>query len=103
MSNKELKLLLTRLSTAKDDQQFKELMSKFQPVITAAMIATDEMDLGTAIELGWDILSVGIDSLNNLVESLLCPSYSLLKRNEFAQICRAHMNNRKKGHDLSVL
>ncbi|KAF5302231.1 hypothetical protein FQA39_LY10270 [Lamprigera yunnana] len=102
VDNKELKKLLDRVSTASVQQKDK-VMSELQPILTATSIATDECDFGTGIELGWDILAHGIGSLNSIIARYLAINYELIDRGAFAKISRAHMDNRRKGVDLSIL
>ncbi|KAJ8964156.1 hypothetical protein NQ314_005088 [Rhamnusium bicolor] len=102
LKNSELSALLTKLQNALPEQKSKYL-SELQPLFTNTSIATDECDFGTGIELGWDIISHGIDSLNSTILRFLTTNYRLINRETFAKITEAHMNNRKNGCDLSVL
>lgn len=101
MEDKELRQLLEKMSKALPEQlpSYKE---KLQPVLTFASIANDECDFGTSIELGWNLLSSGVDSLNQTIATFLSTSYDLLQRQAFAIIAQAHMKNRRKGTNLSV-
>lgn len=63
----------------------------------------DECDFGTGLELGWNLLFYGIDTLNATTLRFLRDSYNLLKRNAFAKIAEAHLTNRKRGCNLSIL
>ncbi|KAK5643111.1 hypothetical protein RI129_006956 [Pyrocoelia pectoralis] len=101
VENAELKKLLDRVSKA-SPQQLDKVMSELQPVLTATSIATDECDFGTGIELGLNILAHGVDSLNSTIARFLSTNYELMGRDVFAVIIRAHMNNRRKGVDLSI-
>ncbi|XP_067613228.1 histone PARylation factor 1-like [Eurosta solidaginis] len=78
------------------------VMEKLQPVATAANIAMDECDFGTALELGIDLFCSGRRELHSLVQSLLVPAYSLLKRPQFIAISKAHMEQRDKSLKLSI-
>nr|CAH7743309.1 unnamed protein product [Callosobruchus chinensis] len=102
MNNKELKNVLDKLQNCLPEQREKYL-SDLQPVLTYASIAADECDFGTGIELGWNIISHGIDSLNSTALQYLASNYRLLNREAFIKIAEAHMKNRKKGCKLSVL
>lgn len=102
LSNKDLHTLFTKLQNALPEQRPKYL-AELQPVFTFASIATDECDFGTGIELGWNIISHGVDCLNSTALNFLTISYRLLKKEAFAKIAEAHMANRKKGCDLSIL
>lgn len=102
MSNKELHTLLHKLKSCAPEQRTK-LLSDLQPVLTYASIALDECDFGTGVELGWNILFYGIDNLNATALRFLRDSYTLLGREAFVKIAEAHLSNRKKGSNLSVL
>ncbi|XP_057659575.1 histone PARylation factor 1 isoform X1 [Diorhabda carinulata] len=103
LSNKVLEVNLTKLQNSKTQEDKQKCLSELQPVFTYTSIATDECDFGTGIELGWNIISHGIDSLNPTVERFLATNYRLLNMEAFAKIAQAHMKNRKRGLDLSVL
>ncbi|XP_022901660.2 histone PARylation factor 1 [Onthophagus taurus] len=102
ISNKELKVLFEKLAKATDSEK-ASLMSDLQPVLTYASIATDECDFATGLELGLDMLFYGIEHLNLLTKKYLSTAYNLLNRSEFALIIQAHMSNRRKGSDLSII
>ncbi|CAH2002057.1 unnamed protein product [Acanthoscelides obtectus] len=102
MNNKELKNVLDKLQDCLPEQREKYL-SDLQPVLTYASIAADECDFGTGIELGWNLICHGIDSLNSTALQYLTSNYRLLNREAFAKIAEAHMKNRRKGCKLSVL
>ncbi|KAG5867429.1 hypothetical protein JTB14_037676 [Gonioctena quinquepunctata] len=88
---------------SKTDQEKQKYLSELQPVLTYASIATDECDFGTGIELGWNLISHGVEELNLTVERTLAVNNRLLKREAFARIAEAHMKKRRKGCDLSIL
>ncbi|EFA01605.2 histone PARylation factor 1 [Tribolium castaneum] len=102
MGDKDLMVLLNKLNKASPEQKNKYL-ADLQPVLTFANIALDECDFGTGVKLGWELLFHGIDSLNATIAQFLGNSNRLLGREAFAKIAEAHMNNRKKGCDLSIL
>ncbi|XP_050297921.1 histone PARylation factor 1 [Anthonomus grandis grandis] len=102
ISNKELTKLLTDIQKALPEQKPK-LLSKLQNLLTNVSIATDECDFGTGIELGLDILAHGVDSINQTISRFLATNYRLMDREEFAKIAEAHMKNRKKGTQLSII
>lgn len=102
MSDTDLQKLLDRLSKA-SPEQVDSVRSLLQPVITYANIAIDECDFGTGLELGLNIIAHGVDGMNFTAARFLTTGYNLLQRNAFAKIAEAHMNNRKKGSDLSIL
>ncbi|KAJ8973112.1 hypothetical protein NQ317_014451 [Molorchus minor] len=102
LGNKELAVAFTKLKNATEEQKPKYL-SELQPVFTFANIATDECDFGTSIELGWDIIAHGVDSLDSTAMRHLATNYRLLNKEAFAKIAEAHLKNRRKGVNLSII
>ncbi|XP_060851100.1 histone PARylation factor 1 [Rhopalosiphum padi] len=80
-----------------------EAMDKLQPIINYANIASDECDFGTAFELGIDFFCNGNPDLHRICRQLLVTAYNLLRRPQFATIIKAHLNNRRKGPNMSIL
>ncbi|XP_073834845.1 histone PARylation factor 1 [Musca autumnalis] len=107
-SDAELKRILKLFDTAGSDAQDKNdevktaVMEKLQPIATAASIAVDECDFGTALELGIDLFCSGYTQLHMLISSLLVQAYSLLQRPQFIAISKAHLEQRSKGLNLSI-
>lgn len=102
MPDKDLKILLDKLDKASPEQK-PRLLSELQPVLTFATIALDECDFGTGVRLGWELLFHGADSLNSKISHYLSISYRLLGKDEFSKIAEAHMKNRKKSCELSII
>ncbi|XP_017786223.1 PREDICTED: UPF0609 protein C4orf27 homolog [Nicrophorus vespilloides] len=102
MDNKGLKTLFGKLKDA-SEQHILNYLSDLQPVITYASIAADECDFGTGLELGLNIMAFGLKCLDKTAITFLTNSYTLLKRDEFAKIAKAHMENRRKGSELSII
>lgn len=102
VSDEELKKLLDRMKAASDEKK-KSVLSDLQPLLTYTNIAIDECDFGTGIELGLNILAYGVDDLNLTAMRFLANCYRLIDRAEFAKIAEAHMKNRKKTVNLSIL
>lgn len=103
LDNKALNVLLTKLQNAKSSEEKAKYRSELQPVFTYASIAADECDFGTGVELGWNLIAHGVDSLDATISDFLCTSYKLLNREVFAKIAEAHMKKRRQGHFLSIL
>ncbi|XP_025193272.1 histone PARylation factor 1 isoform X2 [Melanaphis sacchari] len=80
-----------------------EVMDKLQPIINYANIASDECDFGTGFELGIDFFCDGNPDLHRICKQLLVTAYNLLRRPQFATIIKAHLNNRRKGPNMSIL
>lgn len=96
VSDKELVKICDKIAKSSDENR-KAAMSELQPVITAATIAVDECDFGTALELGIDLFCYGNDHLNASALRLLSSAYSVLDRDAFGEVAEAHLKNRKKG------
>ncbi|XP_037948621.1 histone PARylation factor 1-like [Teleopsis dalmanni] len=105
-SNAELKKILQLFVTAGQPENDKDIksvvMEKLQPLANAALIAVDECDFGTALELGIDLFCSGRSELHLLAKSLLVPAYSNLDRPQFIAIAKAHMEERSKNLNLSM-
>lgn len=96
VSNKELVRICDRIAKSSAENRSKA-MSELQPVVTAATIAVDECDFGTALELGIDLFCYGSDHLDSTALRLLSSVYSVLERDAFSEIAKAHLRNRKRG------
>ncbi|XP_002014153.2 histone PARylation factor 1-like [Drosophila persimilis] len=104
VSDAELKKMLA-LFERKDlgDGLAKQaVLEKLQPVANAAIIAVDECDFGSALELGIDLFSSGHKELHMLASSLIVPAYSMLQRPQFIAIAKAHMESRSRDLNLSM-
>nr|CAD7393184.1 unnamed protein product [Timema cristinae] len=86
-----LKLLLKRVVDSTSDAERTSCLSKLQPVLTAASIATDECDFGTGLELGIDLFSYGGNVFHNTIVQYLNTAYTLLRRQEFSQILQVRL------------
>lgn len=94
----ELQKLLKQIEEAPTSNAKKTSLSKLEEIIRLATIAADECDFGTCLELGHDRSSIQSKALN-----MLSLAYNLLQVPQFLQIARAHLKDRKKGLNLSVL
>ncbi|XP_017130905.1 histone PARylation factor 1-like [Drosophila elegans] len=104
VSDVELKKMLTMLERKEIDNGAAKqaVLEKLQPVANAAIIAVDESDFGSALELGIDMFSSGHKELHMLTSSLLVPAYSMLSRPQFIAIAKAHMEQRRREVNLSM-
>ncbi|RZF46958.1 hypothetical protein LSTR_LSTR011226 [Laodelphax striatellus] len=98
-----IKIMLGKIDKCKSEEERRGHMSRLQPVITFANIANDECDFGTSLELGLDLFSFGSPFLHDSAKILASTAYNLLGRTEFAKILEAHLKDRKKSSNLSVL
>ncbi|XP_020811365.1 histone PARylation factor 1-like [Drosophila serrata] len=104
VSDNELKKMLALLEHKDIDGQAAKqaVLEKLQPVANAAIIAVDESDFGSALELGTDLFSSGHKELHMLASSLLVPAYSMLSRPQFIAIAKAHMEQRSREVNLCM-
>lgn len=104
VSDAELKKMLALLERKDIDNQAAKqaVLEKLQPVANAAIIAVDESDFGSALELGIDMFSSGHKELHMLASSLLVPAYSMLSRPQFIAIAKAHMEQRRREVNLCM-
>ncbi|XP_075234686.1 histone PARylation factor 1 isoform X2 [Lycorma delicatula] len=98
-----LKNILKNIVDSKTEEERKDHFSKLYPIITFANIANDECDFGTSLELALDLFSFGSPLLHETIKRLMTTSYELLGKSEFATIIEAHLEDRKKGSNLSIL
>lgn len=99
----QLKRILNQIDAAESDDDRRKAMSKIEEVVRLAVIAADECDFGTCLELGHDLFSSGISYVQRTSLQVLASAYNLLHRQKFLKIAEAHLKDRKKGCDLSVL
>lgn len=99
----ELQKLLKQIEEAPTSNAKKTSLSKLEEIIRLATIAADECDFGTCLELGHDLFSSGGSSIQSKALNMLSLAYNLLQVPQFLQIARAHLKDRKKGLNLSVL
>ncbi|KAH8294860.1 hypothetical protein KR018_003759 [Drosophila ironensis] len=104
VSDAELKKMLALLESKDIDagSAKQAVLEKLQPVANAAIIAVDESDFGSALELGIDMFCSGHKELHLLASSLLVPAYSMLSRPQFIAIAKAHMEQRRRALNLSM-
>ncbi len=72
-------------------------------IITLVQFANDECDYGEGLELGLDMFSFGGEVFHKMILNLLPLAYQLLGRQEFGDIIKAHLEDRKHSADLSQL
>jgi hypothetical protein len=65
-----------------------------QELMTLTQFANDESDYGMALELGLCMFSFGDQALHKYIKNLLPISYTLLNRNYYSDIIKAHLNKR---------
>lgn len=103
MPDDKLQTMLTRISEFNDDKTKCGLYKDLREIIDKAESANNENDSAMSLELGLDLFFNGDSFFHNDVESLLTKSYSSLGRNEFTEILKSHLAERKKGDKVSLL
>lgn len=102
----QLREWLRRLDDPEDgdtDAVFALVMERVQPVLTAALIAVDESDFGTAIELGVELFGHGSVRLHSVAMQMLATGYAMVRRPQLIAIVKAHLAQRRRGTDVSIL
>ncbi|CAK9803266.1 Histone PARylation factor 1-like [Anthophora quadrimaculata] len=103
VSDNELQKLLKQIEHPPVPEARKTPMSKLEEVIRLAIIAADECDFGTVLELGHDLFSSGVSYVQPKALNLLTLAYNLLQKPQFLEIAQAHLKCRRKSLDLSVI
>lgn len=99
----DLQKLLKKIEEAGDSDEKKTPIAKLDEIIRLATIAADECDFGTCLELGHDLFSNGSIYFQNRALQMLSIAYTHLQRLQLLKILKAHLKNRKKGCELSVI
>lgn len=103
VTDARLKTMLTRISDFKDDKIKCGLYKDLHQIINNTNMANDECDFGMGLELGLDLFFQGDPCYHKDVEFLLTNAYTLLDRTEFIEILKSHLEERKKGDQVSLL
>lgn len=98
-----MKKILKQIEEAGTSDERKTWRAKLEGIVTLATIAADESDFGTCLELGHDLFSNGGIHVQPFVLQMLSIAYTYLKRQELLKILKAHLKDRKKGCELSVI
>lgn len=98
-----LKKILQKIASSKSDSERDKNFDGLQTLITLVQFANDECDCGMGLELGMDVFCFGDPSLDSTASGLLSIAYELLGREVYSKILQAHLQNRKKSGNLSVI
>ena len=98
-----LKKIFSRIASAKDDKERNAATDPLMEIIMLVQFANDECDYGEGLELGLDMFSFGSTHLHGQILHLMPLAYQLLGRDAFADIITAHLQDRKRGSNLSQL
>uniref|UniRef100_A0A182PNV4 Zf-CCHH domain-containing protein n=1 Tax=Anopheles epiroticus TaxID=199890 RepID=A0A182PNV4_9DIPT len=74
------------LDRSKDHTKYQAAMKELQPIITAADLAVDECDFGTALELAIDLFCSGSKCLHEAMKPLFFTGYSMVNRPQYIAI-----------------
>ncbi|XP_068203068.1 histone PARylation factor 1 [Palaemon carinicauda] len=102
-SDATLRKILQRVVDAETEEQRLKHYDDLHEIITNVQFASDEGDFGMGLELGLDIFTFGGDVFHKSVFHLLSVAYELLARDPYIDIIQAHLKNRRRGSNLSIL
>lgn len=95
--------ILKQLKEAATLDERKTMIMKLDEIIRLATIAADECDFGTCLELGHDLFSDGGIHVQSRAVQMLSIAYTHLQRPQLLRILNAHLKDRKKDCELSVI
>lgn len=99
----DMQKILKKIEEADTPDERKSSMAKLDEIMRLATIAADECDFGTCLELGHDLFSNGGVHVQSRALNMLSIAYTHLQRPQLLKIVEAHLKNRKKGCELSVI
>jgi hypothetical protein len=98
-----LQKILKQIEETDTPEERKAPLAKLDEVVRLATIAADECDFGTCLELGHDLFSNGSIHIQNRALQMLSIAYIHLQRPQLLKILEAHLKDRKKSCELSVI
>lgn len=99
----DLQKILKQIEEANTADERKVPIIKLDEIIRLSTIAADECDFGTCLELGHDLFSNGSIHVQNRALQMLSIAYTHLQRPQLLKILEAHLKNRKRGCELSII
>lgn len=99
----ELQKILGQIEKASTSDKRKASITQLDEIVRLATIAADECDFGTCLELGHDFFSNGSIHVQGRALQMLSIAYTHLQRPQLLEILKAHLKNRRKGCELSVI
>ncbi|CAD5115084.1 DgyrCDS4097 [Dimorphilus gyrociliatus] len=91
----ELKKILKKIESSEEGAERNKAFDPLMETIMCVQFANDECDYGQGLELGIDLFSYGSDIFHSQILNVLPLAYELLGRNEYGEIIKAHLKNRK--------
>ncbi|XP_066601812.1 histone PARylation factor 1 [Prorops nasuta] len=98
----QLKNMLNAIKKANDPDVKAGKLANLSEVIRLAVIASDECDFGTCLELGLNLFASGISEVQNTALRMLSIAYTNLQRPQFLEIAQEHLKSRQTGCDLAI-
>ncbi|XP_012542997.1 histone PARylation factor 1 [Monomorium pharaonis] len=102
-TDNDLQKILKQIEEATTSEERKTPMAKLDEIVRLATIAADECDFGTCLELGHDLFTNGSIHVQTRALQMLSIAYTHLKRPQLLKIFKAHLKNRKKDCELSMI
>ncbi|XP_072761528.1 histone PARylation factor 1 [Anoplolepis gracilipes] len=102
-TDKDLQQILKQIEESNSSDERKTPFAKLDEIVRLATIAADECDFGTCLELGHDLFSNGGTHVQTTALEMLSIAYTHLQRLQLLKILKAHLKDRKKGCELSVI
>ncbi|XP_069182099.1 histone PARylation factor 1-like isoform X3 [Procambarus clarkii] len=98
-----LRRMFQKVVDAKSDNERRKHFDDIQELITNVQFAYDEGDFGMGLELGLDLFSFGSELFHKPIYHVLGVGYDLLGREPYIDILQAHLKNRRRGNNMSIL
>jgi len=102
-TDNDLQKILKQIEEADTPEERITPIAKLDEIVRLATIAADECDFGTCLELGHDLFSNGGIHVQTRALQMLSIAYTHLKRPHLLKILKAHLKDRKKDCELSVI
>ncbi|XP_042206077.1 histone PARylation factor 1-like [Homarus americanus] len=102
-TNASLRKMFQKVIDAKTDKQRGQHFDDVQEIITNVQFANDEGDPGMGLEFGLDMFMFGHEEFHKPLYHVLSLAYEILGRKPYIDILQAHLKNRRRGTNLSIL
>ncbi|KAK7082687.1 hypothetical protein SK128_004583 [Halocaridina rubra] len=99
----QLKKILKRVVDAKTEEERLKHYDDVHELITNVQFAFDEGDHGMGLELGINMFTFGGEVFHKSIYHLLSVAYELMGREPYIDIIQAHLKNRRRGTNLSIM
>ncbi|KAK8728011.1 hypothetical protein OTU49_009336 [Cherax quadricarinatus] len=98
-----LRKMFQKVVNAKTDDERRKHFDDIQELITNVQFAYDEGDFGMGLELGLNLFTFGSELFHKPIYHVLGVGYDLLGREPYIDILQAHLKNRRRGSNVSIL